>query len=69
MGKIKYGVLHGMILGPFLFNIFINDIFYFIDETKIDNYADDTIIYTTDDNITNLLNLLATETSVVINWF
>ena len=28
-----------------------------------------TTIYTTDDNITNLLDLLATETTVVLNWF
>ena len=52
------------------FNIFfINDIVYFIHETKIANYADDTTIYTSDDNITNLLYLLATETTVVLNWF
>ena len=67
--KIKYGVPQGTFLRPLLFNIFINNIFYFIDETKLATYADDTTIYTTDDNITNLLNLLASETSVVLNWF
>ena len=67
--QIKYGVPQGTILGRLLFNIFISDILYFIDKTKIANYADDTTIYTTDDNITNLHYLLATETSAVLNWF
>jgi hypothetical protein len=30
-----------VILGPVLFNIFINDIFYFISDSSLYNYADD----------------------------
>ena len=60
---------HGSILGPLLFNIFWNDIFYFIDKTKIANYADDTTIYAASENRTELFKLLEKESRIVLDWF
>ena len=38
------------LLGRLLFNIFINDLFYFIKEAKWSNYADDIQLYFADTN-------------------
>ena len=52
-----------------MFNIFINDIFYFLKKAKIANFADDNSTYAEESDIISLLKALESETSIVLNWF
>ena len=43
--EICRGIPQGSILGPLLFNIFINDIFFFVEKSVICKFADDNTVY------------------------
>ena len=54
--EILFGVPQGSILGSLLFNIFICDMFYFLEDYDIANYADDSTRYNADKNVESVVN-------------
>ena len=66
---VKSGVPQGSVLGPFLFNVFINDIFYAIEASKICNFADDNTIYALSHNVESMIAKLEIDLYNVLKWF
>ena len=67
--EILRGVPQGSILGPILFNLFINDLMFFIQETEVCNFVDDTTIYSCSSNYEEATQKLSADTHLVLNWF
>ena len=61
-------VPQGSVLGPLLFNVFINDLFYRDLELEIRNYADDTTIYSCDTNIDSVIIKLERDLQELLDW-
>ena len=69
-GSVAQGVPQGSILGPLIFNIFINDIFYALENVcNLYNYADDNTLLNTHHSITCLKTKLETSAAVAMHWF
>ena len=55
---ITKGVPQGSVLGPNLFNVFLNDIYGFITEGQLYNYADDNTICFIGNSLDQVKNVL-----------
>ena len=56
-------------MGPLLFNIFINDLIFFIEESKICNFADDNTILASGQNIEQVAVSLELDLAHTLEWF
>ena len=68
--NISYGVPQGSIPSPLLFNIHLCDLFYFLEDLDIANYADGPTIYTVKEKKKeSVISALETSSSLLFGWF
>ena len=65
---VTTGVPQGSLVGPLLFNIYMNDLNYFIEGTSLRLYADDTTAYASDKSPVVLEYIINSDLQVVCTW-
>ena len=66
---LNKGVPQGSILGPLLFSVYMNDLPFLLKETEVDIYADDTTIWSSGSNSTEIEQTLDNSLRKANSWF
>ena len=67
--EIVFGVPQGSILGPLLFNIFLADLLFVLNDVDIASYADDNTPYVIADDINGVKTSLEQTSKALFEWF
>ena len=66
---ILMGVPQSSVLGPLLFNIYLDELFWINEFTDVGNLADDTTLYSSDIELKTVIRNLEHDSLLAIEWF